>query len=111
MRKLIVSTFRSLDGIMQAPGGPTEDPSGGFSLGGWAFNYRDEMMGRSMAGFDGKDRELLLGRKTYEIFEAHWSYQPADDPAAQTLNSARTHVASRTLKATDTAAKCGKRLI
>jgi dihydrofolate reductase len=99
MRKLIVSTFVSLDGIMQAPGGPTEDPSGGFSLGGWTFNYWDEVMGRSMAGFDGKDRELLLGRKTYEIFEAYWPYQPADDPTAQTLNLARKHVASRTLKA------------
>jgi dihydrofolate reductase len=99
MRKLIVSAFVSLDGIMQAPGGPTEDPSGGFSLGGWTFNYWDEVMGRSMAGFDGKDRELLLGRKTYEIFEAYWPYQPADDPTAQTLNLARKHVASRTLKA------------
>jgi dihydrofolate reductase len=98
VRKLIVSTFISLDGIMQAPGGPTENPSGGFSLGGWTFNYWDEIMGRSMTGFDGKDRELLLGRRTYEIFEAHWPYQPADDPTAQTLNSARKHVASRTLK-------------
>jgi dihydrofolate reductase len=99
VRKLIVSTFASLDGILQAPGAPTEDLSRGFSLGGWAFSYFDEIMGRSMEGFDGKDRELLLGRKTYEIFEAHWPYQPAGDPTAQTLNSARKHVASRTLKA------------
>jgi dihydrofolate reductase len=55
-------------------------------------------MGRTMSGFDGKNRELVLGRKTYEIFEAHWPYQPADDPTAVALNSARKHVASRTLK-------------
>jgi dihydrofolate reductase len=99
MRKLIASTFVSLDGVLQAPGGPDEDPTGGFAFGGWTFNYWDDVMGRSMNGFDGKDRELLLGRRTYEIFEAHWPYQPADDPTAQTLNAARKHVASRTLKA------------
>lgn len=98
MRKLIVSTFVSLDGVMQAPGGPDEDPSGGFPFGGWSFGFWDEVMGTSLDGFDGKDRELVLGRRTYEIFEAHWPYQPADDPTAQTLNAARKHVASRTLK-------------
>ncbi len=98
MRKLIVSTFVSLDGIMQAPGGPEEDPTGGFALGGWTFNYWDEAMDVSAAGFDGKDRELLLGRRTYEIFEAYWPYQPADDPVAMTLNTAKKHVVSRTLK-------------
>lgn len=98
MRKLIASTFVSLDGIMQAPGGPEEDPTGGFAFGGWVFHYWDEVMGRSMSGFDGKDRELVLGRRTYEIFEAYWPYQPADDPIAQTLNAARKYVASRTLK-------------
>jgi dihydrofolate reductase len=98
MRKLIASTFTSLDGVMQAPGGPEEDPTNGFAFGGWTFNYWDEVMGHSASGFDGKDRELVLGRKTYEIFEAHWPYQPADDPTAQTLNAARKHVASHTLK-------------
>jgi dihydrofolate reductase len=98
MRKLIASTFVSLDGIMQAPGGPDEDPTGSFASGGWTFNYWDEVMGRSMSGFDGKNRDLLLGRKTYEIFEAHWPYQPADDPTAQALNAAKKYVASRTLK-------------
>jgi dihydrofolate reductase len=97
MRRLIASTFVSLDGIMQAPGGPEEDPTGGFSLGGWSFNYWDEAMDPSASGFDGKDRELVLGRKTYEIFEAYWPYQPDDDPTARTLNAARKHVASRTL--------------
>ena len=98
MRKLIASTFVSLDGIMQAPGGPEEDPTGGFTLGGWMFNYSDEDMDISAAGFDGKDRELLLGRRTYEIFEAYWPYQPSDHPIAMTLNAAKKYVVSRTLK-------------
>jgi len=97
MRKLIVSTFASLDGIMQAPGTPEEDPTGGFSLGGWMFGYWDEGMDISPSGFDGKDRELVLGRRTYQIFEAYWPYQPDDHPIAKTLNAAKKHVASRTL--------------
>jgi dihydrofolate reductase len=83
---------------MQAPGGPEEDPTGRFSLGGGSFSFWDEVMGQSMSGFDGNDRELVLGRKTHEIFEAYWPYQPADDPTAMSLNGARKHVASRTLK-------------
>ena len=98
MRKLTGAVFVSLDGVMQAPGGPEEDPTGGFAFGGWTFNYWDEDMGRSMSGFDGKDRELVLGRRTYEIFEAYWPYQPADHPVAKALNAARKHVASRTLE-------------
>ena len=97
MRRLIASTFVSLDGIMQAPGGPEEDPNGAFTLGGWSFSYWDESMDVSASGFDGKDRELVLGRRTYEIFEAYWPYQPDDNPVASTLNAARKHVASRTL--------------
>jgi dihydrofolate reductase len=98
MRPLFASTFVSLDGVLQAPGGPDEDPTGGFALGGWSAGFWDEVMAGSMRGFDGRDRELVLGRRTYEIFEAHWPYQPADDPTAQTLNAARKHVASRTLR-------------
>ena len=97
MRKLIVSAFASLDGIMQAPGGPEEDPTGGFALGGWMFGYADESVDLSAAGFDGKDRELVLGRRTYQIFEAYWPFQPDDHPIAKTLNAAKKHVASRTL--------------
>lgn len=97
MRKLIVSTFASLDGIMQAPGAPEEDPTGGFTLGGWMFRYGDDSMDISAAGFDGKDRELVLGRRTYEIFEAYWPFQPDDHPIAKTLNAAKKYVASRTL--------------
>ncbi|MBU6510152.1 MAG: dihydrofolate reductase family protein [Gammaproteobacteria bacterium] len=97
MRKLIVSAFVSLDGVVQAPGGPEEDPTGGFTLGGWMFHYADESMDISASGFDGKDRELLLGRRTYEIFEAYWPYQPEDQPIVKTLNAAKKHVASRSL--------------
>jgi dihydrofolate reductase len=97
MRRLIASTFASLDGIMQAPGAPEEDPTGGFALGGWMVAYWDESMDISASGFDGKDRELVLGRRTYEIFEAYWPCQPDDHPVAKTLNAAKKHVASRTL--------------
>jgi dihydrofolate reductase len=82
---------------MQAPGGPEEDPTGGFTLGGWMFGYGNESMDISSAGFDGKDRELVLGRRTYQIFEAYWPYQPNDHPIAKTLNAAKKYVASRTL--------------
>ena len=99
MRRLIVSAFASLDGVVQSPGGPDEDPTGGFTLGGWMFAYADAGMDISAAGFDGKDRELVLGRRTYEIFAAYWPYQPHDHPIAKTLNAARKHVASRTLTA------------
>jgi len=97
MRKLIASAFVSLDGVMQAPGGPDEDPTGGFAFGGWIFNYSDEAVDISAAGFDGKDRDIVLGRRTYEIFEAYWPYQPAGNPIAKTLNAAKKYVASKTL--------------
>jgi dihydrofolate reductase len=96
MRKLVVSTFITLDGVMQAPGGPEEDPTGGFTYGGWSFNYWDDMMGQAMGEYMAKPFELLLGRKTYEIFAAHWPYIK-DDPAADKLNSVRKYVVSRTL--------------
>ena len=98
MRKLIASTFTSLDGVMQAPGGPDEDPTENFTLGGWTSAFWDEAMDLSAAGFDGKGRELVLGRKTYEIFEAYWPHQAEDNAIARTFNAAKKHVASRTLK-------------
>ena len=98
MRKLIASTFASLDGVMQAPGGPDEDPSGNFTLGGWMVAFSDPGVDLSSAGFDGKNRELVLGRKTYEIFAAYWPNQAKDHPIAITFNAAKKHVASRTLK-------------
>jgi dihydrofolate reductase len=96
MRKLVVNTFMSLDGVMQSPGGPDEDPTGGFTHGGWAVNYfDDEMMGQmSEAGY-----ELLLGRGTYQIFAAHWPHD--EGPIADHLNSTRKHVASTTLEQLD----------
>lgn len=98
MRKLVASAFVSLDGVMQAPGGPDEDPTGGFAFGGWMFHYQDDAADISASGFDGKGRDVVLGRRTYEIFEAYWPYQPADNPVAQTLDAAKKYVASRTLK-------------
>lgn len=96
MRKLIVNTFMTLDGVMQAPGGPQEDPSGGFAYGGWSANYLDERMGKIMGESMANPFDLLLGRKTYEIFAAHWPYAK-DDPGADVLNNAKKYVASRTL--------------
>jgi dihydrofolate reductase len=99
MRRLVVSTFTSLDGVMQAPGGPEEDPTGGFPFGGWTAPFwSDDAMADGMRGLDGKDRDVILGRRTYEIFEAYWPYQPVGDPIAASLNAARKHVASRTLR-------------
>ncbi len=96
MRKLVVNAFVTLDGVMQAPGGPEEDPTGNFKYGGWSFNYWDEMMGKSMAEFMGKPFELLLGRKTYEIFAAHWPYVK-NDPTADKFNVTKKYVVSRTI--------------
>ena len=93
MRTLTVNTFMSLDGVMQAPGGPEEDPTGGFTQGGWAVNYFDDEM---MARMAPTDYELLLGRGTYEIFAAHWPYD--EGPIADHLNGTRKHVASTTLE-------------
>lgn len=96
MRKIIATTFVSLDGVMQAPGGPQEDSSGGFAYGGWSFPYWDEMMGNVMGGIMATPFDLLLGRKTYEIFAAHWPHA-GDDPIATLFNQATKYVASRTL--------------
>jgi len=99
MRKLVVNTFMTLDGVMQAPGGPPEDPSGGFTYGGWSVNYWDDVMGQTMGEFMGKPFDLILGRKTYEIFAAHWPY--SNEPGADQLNNAKKYVASRTLNKVD----------
>jgi dihydrofolate reductase len=99
MRKLTINTFLTLDGVMQAPGGPEEDPSGGFQHGGWSVNYWDESMMKWMGAYMGKPFDLLLGRKTYEIFAAHWPF--SDEPGSAELNNATKYVASRTLKRVD----------
>jgi dihydrofolate reductase len=95
MRDLIVLSFVTLDGVMQAPGGPEEDPSGGFEHGGWVVGYWDDELGAAMGESMSPPFDLILGRKTYEIFAAHWPH--TDDPGAEELNSATKHVASRTL--------------
>jgi dihydrofolate reductase len=100
MRTLVVNTFLSLDGVMQAPGGPEEDPTGAFGHGGWSAGYWDDAMGQRMGEVMGKPFDLLLGRKTYEIFAAHWGYI-TDDPAADALNAATKYVASTTLTSVD----------
>lgn len=93
MRKLLVTTFLTLDGVMQAPGGPGEDESGGFTLGGWSVNYWDELMGEDMGEVMGKPFDLVLGRKTYDIFASHWPH--SDEDVAKPLNDATKYVASR----------------
>jgi dihydrofolate reductase len=111
MRKLIVAAFVTLDGVMQAPGGPDEDPTGGFTQGGWAVNHWDDSMYARMGEMFAAPFDLLLGRRTYEIFAAHWPHvgegqretrggtaSDVDDPAAAALNSARKYVASRSLE-------------
>ena len=95
MRKLALIENVSLDGVMQAPGGPDEDPTGGFSFGGWAVTYFDDVMWQAIADWP-RPYELLLGRGTYEIFAAHWPYD--EGPIADHLNSTRKHVASTTLE-------------
>ncbi|MBI5674811.1 MAG: dihydrofolate reductase [Nitrospirae bacterium] len=102
MRKLIVLTFVSLDGVMQAPGGPEEDPTGGFKHGGWVAGYFDDFLGKVMVGQMSKPFDLLLGRKTYEIFAAHWPYvKTNDDPIAAGINKAKKYVASKTVTKLD----------
>jgi dihydrofolate reductase len=94
MRKLIVNTFMTLDGVMQAPGTPEEDDSGGFALGGWSVNYWDDLMGQVMGEAMSEPFDLVLGRRTYDIFAAHWPHA-TDEPAAKPLNDATKYVASR----------------
>ncbi len=98
MRKLTVTTFLSLDGVMQAPGAPEEDRSEGFEHGGWLVPYADEDMGRLVTAWIEKADGFLLGRKTYDIFAAHWPrVTDAEDPVARVLNSRPKYVVSRTL--------------
>ena len=98
MRKIIVLTFITLDGVMQAPGGPEEDPSGGFRYGGWTVPWFDEFGMNEMARQMGRPFDLLLGRKTYEIFAAYWpNHNTPGDPIAAGLNTATKYVVSKTL--------------
>ena len=96
MRKILVATFTSLDGVMQAPGGPQEDPAGGFTFGGWTFPHFDEALGGAMGEIFGRPFDLLLGRRTYDIFAAYWPHvTDPNDPIAGPFNRVTKYVASR----------------
>lgn len=94
MRKIVAGAFVSLDGIMQAPGGPEEDPAGKFRHGGWTVPHWDEPMGRFMDECFSQPFDLLLGRRTYEIFAAHWPFVGGDDPIGRTFNQVTKYVAT-----------------
>lgn len=95
MRRVIVLTFLSLDGVMQGPGGPTEDTSGNFTLGGWTVPYFDEFLGNVMNEQMEQPFDLLLGRKTFEIFASYW---PHHEEEGAGINRATKYVASNTLQ-------------
>jgi dihydrofolate reductase len=94
MRKIIVLSFITLDGVMQAPGGPTEDASGDFTYGGWTVPYFDDFLGQVMSEQMGKPFDLLLGRKTFEIFASYWPYHEEEGAG---INKATKYVASNTM--------------
>jgi dihydrofolate reductase len=94
MRKIIVLTFVSLDGVMQAPGGPEEDPSGGFKYGGWTVPYFDDFGGKVMSEQMSRPSDLLLGRRTFEIFASYWPQHEDEWPG---INTKTKYVASNTL--------------
>ncbi len=97
MRKLVVTTFVTMDGVMQAPGGAGEDPSGGFSYEGWLVPHFDDAIGAQMDEWFTGAQDFLLGRTTYEIFYASWPKMISDDQVSQKLNFNQKYVASRTL--------------
>lgn len=98
MRKIVVLTFVTMDGVMQGPGGPTEDPSGGFTYGGWVVPYFDDALGAVMGEQMGKPFDLLLGRKTFEIFASYWPQHVDEGPG---INAATKYVASNTMTSHD----------
>ncbi len=94
MRKIIVAAFVSLDGVIQAPGGPEEDPTGGFTLGGWLPPLFDEVSGAAVGELFERPFDLLLGRKTYDIFAAHWPFIQVD-PAASEFDARQADIARK----------------
>lgn len=95
MRKIVVGAFVSLDGVMQSPGGPAEDPTGGFTLGGWNAPLFDDVVGREMGTMFERPFDLLLGRKTYDIFASHWPFVGADHPIGALFDRITKYVATR----------------
>ncbi len=95
MRKVLAATFVSLDGVIQAPGAPEEDTAGGFEFGGWTFPHWDDVMGESLGKTFDTPFDLLLGRRTYDIFAAHWPYIDDSDPIAKSFNAVTKYVATR----------------
>jgi dihydrofolate reductase len=100
MRKIIVLSFISLDGVMQAPGGTTEDTSGNFAYGGWTVPFSDEVSGAEMVKQMDRPLDLLLGRKTFQIFEGYWP-KNNDNPIGKIINEATKYVVSNTLTESD----------
>jgi len=94
MRKINAAAFVTLDGVMQAPGAPQEDVSGNFEYGGWSFHYWDDMMNQVMGGSMGDDFDLLLGRRTFDIFASYWPAADPENPVTQKFNSIRKYVVS-----------------
>ena len=104
MRRIIVTAFISLDGVIQAPGGPQEDPTGGFEYGGWTATYGDDILGAAIGEGMSRPFDLLLGRDTYDIFAAHWpyiatdpaseKYEPGEAGIAKTFNGTTKYVAT-----------------
>ncbi len=99
-RKVIAITQVTLDGIMQSPGGPDEDPRNGFTHGGWAMSHGDDTLHQEINEIIASDFDLLLGRRTYEIFAAYWPYQ-GDNPIGKAFNKAKKYVATGTLDQLD----------
>jgi dihydrofolate reductase len=94
MRELLVTTFLTLDGVMQAPGGPGEDDDNGFAHGGWSVNYWDEQMGQVMAEATSAPFAMVLGRRSYDLLAAHWPNAPEEE-GGKVFNDATKYVASR----------------
>lgn len=95
-RKITAACFLSLDGVMQAPGGPTEDPQGGFTEGGWMFKIWDDGIGATLGSLFSGDYDLLLGRRTYDIFAAFWPYAEGDEkPMSEAFDRANKYVLTR----------------
>jgi dihydrofolate reductase len=98
MRKIITTTFVTLDGVMQAPGGPEEDTTDGFKYGGWQYSYGDEVTGQFLSSIFNQPFELLLGRRTYDIFAAYWPTASTDNEVAVPFNKTKKYVVSHTPK-------------